>query len=86
MVFNYSIEKILCSSEILDSDMSEELPCVVVVVVVALKSTLSDIFVDVSVVIGFAEIDKNDMSRCMRFPTMWHFDMCRLGRASAASF
>ena len=22
----------------------------------------------------------------MRFPTMWHFDMCRLGRASAASF
>ena len=23
---------------------------------------------------------------CMRFPTMWYFDMCRLGRASAASF
>ena len=22
----------------------------------------------------------------MRFPTMWHFDMCRLGRASDASF
>ena len=21
----------------------------------------------------------------MRFPTMWHFDMCRLGRASAAA-
>ena len=27
-----------------------------------------------------------DISQCMRFPTMWHFDMCRLGRASAASF
>ena len=26
------------------------------------------------------------MSQCMRFPTMCHFDMCRLGRASAASF
>ena len=26
------------------------------------------------------------MSQCMRFPTMWHFGMCRLGRASAASF
>ena len=26
------------------------------------------------------------MSQCMRFPTMWYFDMCRLGRASAASF
>ena len=26
------------------------------------------------------------LSQCMRFPTMWHFDMCRLGRASAASF
>ena len=22
----------------------------------------------------------------LRFPTMWHFDMCRPGRASAASF
>ena len=20
-----------------------------------------------------------NMSQCMRFPTMWHFDMCRLG-------
>ena len=28
----------------------------------------------------------NDMSQCMSFPTMWYFDMCRLGRASAASF
>ena len=26
------------------------------------------------------------MSRGMRFPTMWHFDKCRLIRASAASF
>ena len=26
------------------------------------------------------------LSHDMRFPTMWHFDMCRLGRASAASF
>ena len=26
-----------------------------------------------------------DMSRGMRFPTMCHFDMCRLGRVSAAS-
>ena len=25
------------------------------------------------------------LRRGMRFPTMWHFDMCRLGRASAAS-
>ena len=43
--------------------MSEELPSevVVVVVVVALKSTLSDILVDVSVVICFAEIDTNDI-------------------------
>ena len=28
---------------------------------------------------------ENKMSQCMRFPTMWHFDKCRLGRASAAS-
>ena len=28
----------------------------------------------------------NDLSRGMRFPTMLHFDMCRLGWASAASF
>ena len=27
-----------------------------------------------------------NLSQCMRFPTMWHFDKCRLGRASAASF
>ena len=26
------------------------------------------------------------MSGDMWFPTMWHFDMCRLRRASAASF
>ena len=26
------------------------------------------------------------LSRDMRFPTIWHFDKCRLGRASAASF
>ena len=26
------------------------------------------------------------MSRDMRFPTMWYFDMYRLRRASAASF
>ena len=26
------------------------------------------------------------MSQCMWFPTMWHFDMCRLVRASAAFF
>ena len=26
------------------------------------------------------------MSQCMTFPTMWHFDMCRLVRAPAASF
>ena len=26
------------------------------------------------------------LSQCMRFPTIWHFDMCRLRRASAASF
>ena len=26
------------------------------------------------------------LSQSMRFPTVWHFDMCRLGRASAASF
>ena len=29
---------------------------------------------------------KRDLSQCMRFPTMLHFDMCSLGRASAASF
>ena len=28
----------------------------------------------------------NNLNQCMRFPTMWQFDMCRLGRASAASF
>ena len=28
----------------------------------------------------------NILSQCMRFPTMWHFDTCRLGQASAASF
>ena len=28
----------------------------------------------------------SNMSQCMRFPTMWHFDMCRLGKASTASF
>ena len=32
----------------------------------------------VSVIGRFAEIQ---MSRGMRFPTMWHFDKCRLGRA-----
>ena len=26
------------------------------------------------------------MSQCVEFPTMWHFDMCRLGRTSVASF
>ena len=26
------------------------------------------------------------MSQCMRFPTIWHFDICRLKRASAAPF
>ena len=26
------------------------------------------------------------LSHGMRFPTIWHFDKCRLGRASAASF
>ena len=26
------------------------------------------------------------LSQCMRFPTLWHFDMCRLGQASAAFF
>ena len=26
------------------------------------------------------------MSRGMRFPTMWHFDKCRLRRACAVSF
>ena len=33
-------------------------------------------------------IDTEDslMSRGMRFPTIWHFDMSRLGRASASSF
>ena len=34
------------------------------------------------VVVAFVSL----MSQCMRFPTMWHFDMCRLGQASAASF
>ena len=28
---------------------------------------------------------QNEMSQCMRFPTMWHFDMCRLGWTSAVS-
>ena len=56
---NYNIENILCSSEILDSEMSEELPSVVALVV-ALKSTLSDILVDVSVVTGFAEIEQTE--------------------------
>ena len=28
----------------------------------------------------------NELSRDTRFPTMLHFDKCRLGRASAASF
>ena len=27
-----------------------------------------------------------NLSQCMRFPTMWHFDKCRLGPASATSF
>ena len=26
------------------------------------------------------------LSQCMRFPKMWHLDMCRLRRACAASF
>ena len=26
------------------------------------------------------------VSRGMRFPTMWHFDFCKFRRASAASF
>ena len=26
------------------------------------------------------------LSRCMRFPTMWHFDKCRLRRACTTSF
>ena len=43
----------------------------------------------VKVVVGlvkpFIEI-KIDMSRDMRFPTMWYFDKCRLRRACVASF
>ena len=31
-------------------------------------------------------IVKMHLSQYMRFPTMWHFDMCILGRASAVSF
>ena len=30
--------------------------------------------------------NNNNMSRDMWFPTMWHFDMCRLRRACAPSF
>ena len=30
--------------------------------------------------------DHSNMSRDMRFPTMWHFDKCILRRACAASF
>ena len=29
---------------------------------------------------------KHHESQCMRFPTIRHFDKCRLGRASKASF
>ena len=25
------------------------------------------------------EVNYQIMSQCIRFPTMWHFDMCRLG-------
>ena len=32
------------------------------------------------------EIHTTYLSRGMRFPTIWHFVKCRLGRASAASF
>ena len=31
-------------------------------------------------------MEHTNMSQCMRFPTMWNFDMCRLGQASVASF
>ena len=32
------------------------------------------------------EAGKEKMSLCMKFPTMWYFDMCRLRGSSAASF
>ena len=32
------------------------------------------------------KLSKLNLSQYMRFPTIWHFDMCRLERASAASF
>ena len=31
-------------------------------------------------------VRKKEMRHDMRFPTMWHFDKCRLRRACAASF
>ena len=36
--------------------------------------------------LAFGEYTIRHMSRGMRFPTMWHFDMCRLRRASATYF
>ena len=29
--------------------------------------------------------DDDELSQCMRFPSMWHFDKCRLGQGYAAS-
>ena len=37
---------------------------------------------------GYTQVinEQKYLSRGMRFPTMWHFDMCRFRRASASSF
>ena len=31
-------------------------------------------------------LQTNKNNQCMRFPTIWHFDMCRLRQASAVTF
>ena len=37
------------------------------------------------ILVGLCSDDRKE-SRDMRFPRIWHFDMCRFGRASAAPF
>ena len=51
-----------------------------------LNHRLHDRAINCSVTDGLcAQCHHKNLSQCMRFPTMWHFDKCRLGRASAAS-
>ena len=44
---------------------------------------------DITFILHFNQsglVKKKHLSQCMRFPTMCHFDKCRLRRACAASF